>query len=328
MPNLAGEKLNRPIPLQDLPVIQFDDHIDDLPVHKKRRTLAPYLLLVPALLALILALAYPLGRQIIMSFQEFGLAQQIGTEPPKWVGLQNYKTLVTDRAIWAIIIRSIIFCFVNAAATMIIGVGISVLMTKLNKSVRLFLSTCLLFAWAMPVIAAMTVWQWLFDTEHGVINWVLTNMGLDFKQHAWLVEPLSFYFVATIIIVWMSVPFVVFSVYAALTQVSDEVLEASALDGATGWQRFAYIIFPTIAPVIAVVAVLQIIWDLRVFTQIYYLQGAGGLASKTDLLGTYLYRLGISQANYGVASAVALFMLLLTLIITAWYVRSLLKESA
>lgn len=133
---------------------------------------------------------------------------------------------------------------------------------------------------------------------------------------------------ATIIIVWMSVPFVVFSVYAALTQVSDEVLEASALDGATGWQRFAYIIFPTIAPVIAVVAVLQIIWDLRVFTQIYYLQGAGGLASKTDLLGTYLYRLGISQANYGVASAVALFMLLLTLIITAWYVRSLLKESA
>ena len=78
---------------------------------------------------------------------------------------------------------------------------------------------------------------------------------------------------------------------------------------------------------LAVVAVLQIIWDLRVFTQIYYLQGAGGLASKTDLLGTYLFRLGISQSDYGVASAVALFMLALTLVITSWYVKSLLKEA-
>lgn len=327
MPHLAGEKLPGTVLERTEYALVHPDRIDELPIRKKRRSLAPYLLLIPAIIALILALAYPLGRQIIMSFQEFGLAQQIGTADPKWVGLDNYKTLLTDRAIWAIIIRSLVFCFVNASATMLLGVSISVLMTKLNKPVRLTLSTSLLFAWAMPVIAAMTVWQWLFDTEYGVVNWLLTKVGLDFQQHSWLVDPLSFYFVATVIIVWMSVPFVVFSVYAALTQVSEEVLEASELDGASGIQRFLYIIFPTIAPVIAVVSVLQIIWDLRVFTQIYYLQGAGGLASKTDLLGTYLYRLGISQANYGVASAVALFMLVLTLVITSWYIRNLLKET-
>ena len=326
MPHLAGDKLVSSPP-QTL-TVQPDLHrIEDLPVRTITRSKAPYLLLIPAMAALVLALAYPLGRQVVMSFQEFGLAQQIGTAAPEWVGLDNDKTLLTDRTIWAIIMRSIVFCFVNAGATMLIGVAISVLMTKLNKTVRLVLSTSLLFAWAMPVIAAMTVWQWLFDTEHGVINWLLTKAGLDFYQHAWLVNPLSFYFVATVIIVWMSVPFVVFSVYAALTQVNDEVIEASELDGANGSQRFRYIIFPTIAPVIAVVAVLQIIWDLRVFTQIYYLQGAGGLASKTDLLGTYLFRLGISQSDYGVASAVALFMPALTLVITSWYVKSLLKEA-
>ncbi len=299
----------------------------DLPIRHRRKTPVPFILIAPVVLTLLLALGYPLVRQIIMSFQGFGLAQQLGTAAPEWVGLDNYKTLLTDKDIWAIIIRSLVFCFVNAAATMVIGISIAVLMTKLNKAVRLTLSTALLFAWAMPVIAAMTVWEWLFDSEYGVINWVLNKMGFDFLGHSWLVEPLSFFFVATVIIVWMSVPFVVFSVYSALTQVSEEVLEAASLDGANGWQRFLNIIMPTIAPVVAVVTVLQVIWDLRVFTQIFYLQGAGGLASKTDLLGTFIYRMGISQSNYGVASAVAIFVLILTLVITSGYVRSLFKES-
>lgn len=303
------------------------EDVTSRPVRKPKRSPAPYMLLLPVVVALVLALGYPLIRQFIMSFQGFGLAQQLGTAAPEWVGLDNYKTLLTDRSIWAIIVRSIIFCFVNAAATMIIGVALAVLMTKVSKFARLTLSTALLFAWAMPVIAAMTVWEWLFDTEYGLVNWLLSKLGFDFLGHSWLIEPLSFYFVATVIIVWMSVPFVVFSVYSALTQVSDEMLEAAALDGANGWQRFRRIVLPTISSVLAVVTVLQVIWDLRVFTQIYYLQGAGGLASKTDLLGTFIYRMGISQSEYGVASAVAIFVLVLTLIITSGYVRSLFKEA-
>lgn len=295
--------------------------------NKRKKNLAPFLLILPVVIALVLALGYPLVRQFIMSFQGFGLAQQLGTAAPEWVGLDNYKALVTDPAIWQIILRSLAFCFVNAGTTMVIGIAIAVLMTKVSKVARMILSTALLFAWAMPVIAAMTVWEWLFDSEYGLVNWLLTKLGFAFAGHSWLVEPLSFFFVATVIIVWMSVPFVAFSVYSALTQVSEEVLEAAALDGASGWKRFWHIVMPSISSVVAVVTVLQIIWDLRVFTQIYYLQGAGGLASKTDLLGTFIYRIGISQSNYGVASAVAIFVLLLTLVITSGYVRSLFKES-
>ncbi|MFD2840220.1 carbohydrate ABC transporter permease [Populibacterium corticicola] len=296
-------------------------------LNKPKRSIGPYLLILPVVLTLVAALAYPLGRQIIMSFQGFGLAQQLGTAPPEWVGLDNYKAIFTDSAIWAIIIRSLLFCFVNAGATMVIGIALAVLMTKVTNTARIILSTALLFAWSMPVIAAMTVWNWMFDSEYGLVNWALQKLGFDFAGHSWLVEPLSFYFVATVIIVWMSVPFVTFSIYSALTQVSDEMLEAAQLDGANGWQRFTQIIMPTIASVVAVVSVLQVIWDLRVFTQIYYLQGVGGLPSKTDLLGTFIYRMGISQAEFGIASAVALFVLVLTLLVTSGYVRSLFKES-
>ena len=196
----------------------------------------PYLLLVPATLALAVALGYPLVRQVVLSFQEFGLAQQFG-QPAEWIGLQNYRDLITDHYLWVVTLRSLVFCFVNAAATMAIGVGLALLMRHMAKPIRLMLQTGLLLAWAMPVVASLTVWQWLFDTQYGVINYLLTRIGLDYEGHSWLLEPLSFFFVATVIIVWMSVPFVAFTVYAALTQVPEEMIEAAEIDGAGPAQR-------------------------------------------------------------------------------------------
>jgi N,N'-diacetylchitobiose transport system permease protein len=180
----------------------------------------------------------------------------------------------------------------------------------------------------MPVVAAMTVWNWLFDWRRGVVNWLLSSVGLPFQNHNWLQNPLSFFAVALIIIVWMSVPFVAFSVYAGLTQVSGEVLEAAQMDGASPTQRFWGIIVPIIRPVLSIVLLLQVIWDLRVFTQIKLLQDKGSIASETNLLGTYIYQLGTGSSNFGMASAVSVFVLVLTIAISAFYVRSMLKEDA
>jgi N,N'-diacetylchitobiose transport system permease protein len=240
--------------------------------------------------------------------------------------VQNYRELLTDRYLWVVTLRSLAFCFVNAAATMAIGVGLALLMRHMAKPIRIMLQTGLLLAWAMPVVASLTVWEWLFDTQYGVINYLLTKNGLDYEGHAWLLQPLSFFFVATVIVVWMSVPFVAFTVYAALTQVSEDMEEAAEIDGAGPFQRLRHIVLPIIRPVLLVVGLLQIIWDLRVFTQIYILQEAGGTTRDTNLLGTYIYRLGIGGGKFGMAAAVAVFMLVLTVILTAPYVRSMLKQ--
>lgn len=285
----------------------------------------PYVLLLPAALALVVALGYPLGRQVLMSLQEYGLAQQFG-QPPTWVGLGNYRALVTDGALWAVVARSVVFCLANAALTLALGVAVALLMTRLSTPVRLAVQVSLLLAWAMPVLAALTVWLWLFDTQYGVINYVLTEAGGDFARHSWLIEPLSFFFVATVVVVWMSVPFVAFSTYAALTQVPEETVEAATLDGAGAWARLRYVVLPTIRPVLAVVALLQVVWDLRVFTQVYVLQEAGGVSSQTNLLGTYVYRLGIAEGQFGTSAAVAIFLLALTVALTFGYVRSMVRE--
>ena len=291
-----------------------------------RRKAGPYALLVPAILVLVVGMAYPLGRQLVLSFHEFGRAQQFG-QPAPWVGLDNYRDLVTDRTMWTVIARSLAFCLVNASITMVVGILFAVLMKRVATAPRLILQVSMLLAWAMPVIAAMTAWQWLFDTRYGLVNWSLRKLGFaSFDGHNWLIDPLSFFFVASVIIIWMSVPFVAFTAYAALTQVSEETLEASHLDGATATQRFRHIVYPTIKPVLTIVALLQIVWDLRVFAQINFLQNVGGTPSETHLLGTYIYSLGIGQNDYGSASALAMFVLVLTLVLTFRYVRSLLKE--
>ncbi|MCK0112573.1 sugar ABC transporter permease [Ornithinimicrobium sp. F0845] len=292
---------------------------------RRRGGLGGYWLLLPAIAVLLIGEGYPLVRQVIMSFQEFGRAQQFGA-PPEWIGLDNYRALFTDSQMWGVVVRSLVFCAVNVALTMVIGTTFALIMLRAPRVPRVVLQVSMLLCWAMPVIAAMTAWQWLFDSRYGLINWTLTNLGLgDFTRHNWLIEPLSFYLVATVIVVWMSVPFVAFTAYAALTQVPEDALEAGQIDGANAWQRWRFIIYPSIRPALTIVLMLQIVWDLRVFAQIHYLQGVGGVPSETHLLGTYIYTLGVGQSEYGMASAFALFVLVLTLVLTARYVHALLK---
>jgi len=291
----------------------------------RRRNRLPIGLVLPAAIVLGLALGYPLIRQVVLSLQEFGLAQQFG-QPPEWTGLGNYRELLGNGELWPVVLRTVAFCFVNAGLTFGIGLALALLMTRMSRVVRVLTQCGLLLAWAMPVVAAMTVWQFLFDTEYGVVNWALTRAGGDFQNHGWLQNPWSFYMVATIIVVWMSVPFVVFTTYAALTQVPEDVVEAARIDGAGAWQRFVHVVLPSIRPVLLVVALLQVIWDLRVFTQIYTLQKSGGVTADTNLLGTYIHTLGIKGGDFGMAAAAAMFMLALTVVLTAPYVVMMLRQ--
>ncbi len=294
--------------------------------NRKPRNRLPLVLIVPTLVLLLAALGYPIGWQIVTSFKKYGLMQQFGAPAP-FVGLDNYIALVTDPYMWTVVVRSIVFCLVTALVTVAIGGAMAVLMNALTTWVRIVLQVALLVAWAMPVVAAMTVWIWIVDWRRGLLNWALVKLGVDSAEgHNWLAEPLSFFVVASVIIVWMSVPFVALSIYAGLTQVSTEVLEAASLDGATGIQRLRHIIVPIIAPVLSIVMLLQLIWDLRVFTQIKLLQDAGGVTNETNLLGTYVYQLGTGKGDFGTASAVSILILFLTIALSGYYVRSLMKD--
>ena len=305
--------------------------LDEAPAKPRRRrpvTPLPYWLVGPAVATLLIGLGYPMIWQIINSMREFGLAQQFG-EPAPWVWFENYTSLLTDGFFWSVVVRSLLFMALTALATMTIGILMALLMKAAPTWARVVLQTALLLAWAMPIVAQMTVWNWLIDARNGVVNYLLDALpGVDMIGHNWLEQPLSFFFVAATIITWASVPFVAISAYAALTQVSEEILEAAQLDGANGRQMLVHIIMPIIRPVLVILLLLQFIWDLRVYAQIQLLQDLGPKGDAYDLLGTYIFSLGIGQGHFGAAAAAAMIVLAITLCVSWFYVREMLREDA
>ena len=301
------------------------------PPKRRRRSqqsggFTPYALLVPSLIVLAAITGWPLVQLVIMSFQRFGREQVFGA-PPEFVGFDNYLDVLTDDEFWQVLARSLVFAAVCVVVTMVLGVFVALLMNRIGAVLRTLVSIGLLLAWAMPPLSATIVWGWIFDNQYGVLNNVLTQwFGLDFEGHSWLIDPLSFFFVAGIVIVWGAVPFVAFTVYAGLTQVPDEVLEAAQLDGAGGWKRFFLVIVPYLSGILAIVTILQVIWDLRVFTQIYALQSIGGLAEQTNTLGVYIYRVSLGSGDFGVGGAISVIMVLLLVAVSVLYMRRSVRE--
>ncbi len=294
-----------------------------LPRHR-RAGLLPYALLVPALVALGAGLGYPLVRLVVMSTQEFGMRQQFGAPAP-YVGGDNFASIFGDSYFWDVLRRSLVFCAVSVALTLVLGTLVALLLARLGTVMRAALSVALLFAWATPALTATIVWQWIFDPRYGVVNWLLTRLGGDFEGHSWLSSPLSFYFVATLIVVWMGVPFVAFLLYAGMTQIPGEVMEAAAIDGAGPWQRFRDVTWPALKPIFVVLAALSTLWDLRVFTQVYVLQQAGGINRETNTLGVYAYRTSAGN-DFGRGAAVALVMVGITLLATLIHLRQMFRQ--
>lgn len=296
------------------------------PERKPRKSPLPWFLLAPTIAVLAVLTGYPLARLIIMSFQKYERAQLMGV-PAEWVGFQNYADILTDPDFWTVLIRSFLFMIVCVVATMGLGILIALLMMRVNKGLKLMVSIGLLLAWAMPQLATMIVFGWIFDTQYGVVNHVLTSItGNNWMGHSWLIDPLSFFFVAAIAIVWQAVPFIAFTMYAGLSQVPGEVLEAAQLDGASPVARFRLIMVPFVRSILTVLIILSIIWDLRVFTQIYVLQGVGGITDETNTIGTYIYQVGIAQGHFGPASAIAVILVIIMMAISYYYVRQTIKE--
>ncbi|MDE0547502.1 carbohydrate ABC transporter permease [Microbacterium sp. C7(2022)] len=293
---------------------------------RRREARGGWTLLAPSLIILGVMVGYPAVLMVIQSFTDYTVKNKVQGTLPGFVGFDNYIELFTESDFPAVLLRSLTLMVVLTVLIMTFGVLVAVLMTRLSRVWRIVVSVGLLLAWAMPQLVATTVWGWIFDTEYGIANWILNAITGDpeWIGHQWLLNPLSFFFVLTIIIVWQSVPFVAFTTYAGLGQVPAEVLEAASLDGAHPWKRFWFIVFPYLRSVLTVVLVLQVIWNLRIFTQVYALQERGGLASETNVLGTYLFRQGVGE--FGATSAIGVVMVILLLALSWSYVRTTLKE--
>ena len=291
---------------------------------RRRAGALPYGLVVPSVLLLLGLLGYPLYVLVRTSFQQLDLRQLIHRQTV-WTGLDNYKTILSDSEFWAITVRTLVFAAVCVALTIGLGTLVALLMRRVGRAMRLVISAGLLLAWATPPVSAATVFKWLFDEQYGVVDWLVTKLTpLDWSQHSWFDSQLPAFSVIVLCVVWQSIPFVALTLYAGLTTVPDAVLEAARIDGAGAWRSFWSVTGPMLKPLYLILISLSVIWDLKVFTQVYVIT-RGGPDRKTLLINLYTYTEGFGASRFGVASAAAVVMVLITLAATIWYVRSMVR---
>ncbi|MFK8848998.1 carbohydrate ABC transporter permease [Streptomyces sp. Ac-502] len=286
---------------------------------------APYLLLIPALAATAVFLGWPMVRNLIISFQNLNMKQLI-QHLTEWRGFDNYAEILGGEQFWRVTLRTVVFTAVNVTLIMVLGVLIGLLLAKLGKKMRLTLSVALVLTWAMPAIAATTVFQWLFDARYGVVNWVLDALGWHSMAHFdWVGSQLSTFFVITVLIVWQSLPFVALNLYAATTTIPKELYEAARMDGAGTWKVFTSVTFPFLKPFFLATTFLEVIWVFKAFPQIFAIN-EGGPDRLTETLPIYAFTEGVGNLHFGMGAAISLLTIVVLLAMTAYYLRLTLKQ--
>ena len=284
----------------------------------------PYLLLAPAAAAIAAVLAYPLYLLVALSFQRYNLPELIAHKG-SWIGLDNYSSILGDREFWRVLLRTVVFTVVCVSLTMILGTLIALLLARLGSFMRLLLTTGLVLVWSMPVVVAVNIWLWMVDFEFGVLNWALTELRIgDYVQHDWFENPLSGFAVIVALVVWGAIPFVAITVYAGLTQVPQELVEAAAIDGAGSVRIFRDIVFPILKPIFVILTSLSVIWDFQVFNQIWIIRG-GQAEPDYFLMSIYAFFEAFRLSEYGLGSAIAVVMVLIMFAATFVYIRQMIR---
>jgi ABC-type sugar transport system permease subunit len=301
----------------------------------RRHKLAPYLLIVPALAAIALVLIWPTLQVGLYSFQNFGEAQIVGTQPATWAGFGNFTTTLQDPEFWLSLRTTVVFAAVLVTLTMLTGTLVGLLLNRLGKKMAAFVSGAALVAWATPAVSASVIFVWFFSPDGGVVNWALTRLphwlggGAHWAQYNWATTGvLPAYTIATILVVWQSFPFIAVTVLAGLKSIPLELYESARVDGAGPWQSFRKITYPMLKPIFLVLILLSVIWDFNVFTQSYLITGELGNRDEYNL-ALYSYSQAFqTPPQVGLGSAIALILTVILLIITVGYVRANIKQGA
>ncbi len=289
------------------------------PLHAPAGT--PWLYLAPALVVLGGLLAYPIYQLGLISLFHYTQAQVSGGEATTFEGLGNYAELFRDDQFWQVLLATVVFAAACVISTLAVGCTLAVLLTRIRAVPRLALMLAALGAWATPAITGSTVWLFLFDADFGPVNRVL---GLG--DHSWTYGRFNAFFLVLLEVVWCSFPFVMVTVYAGIRSVPSEVLEAAALDGASQWRIWRSVLAPMLRPILVVVTIQSVIWDFKVFTQIYVMTNGGGIAGQNLVLNVYAYQKAFASSQYSLGAAIGVVMLLILLAVTLVYLRLLRRQ--
>ncbi|WP_137286339.1 carbohydrate ABC transporter permease [Halorussus salinisoli] len=278
------------------------------------------LFLGPALLALILIFVYPVGVLVWSSFhQTVGIITEFAPA-------SNYERMLTDAAFWNAVENTLVYSVGSFVVTMLSGLGIALALNHVaKKRVRDVYTTLILISWAVPLSIVGVTWRWLFNGQLGVVNKILIDLGILSETYSWLGNSLTAMIIVVLADSWSRIPFAAIILLAGLQSIPQEQYDAAKVDGATTFQTFRHVTLPYLRPSFFVAGLITWMFSFRAFA-IPNTTTGGGPAGATEVLAIYIYRFGIQLFDYGFASAVAVFLVVVTLVVAAFYVNVILEQ--
>ena len=283
------------------------------------------MLLTPAFLLLALIVVYPIGKLIFNSF--FDLRLSGGGAGLKFVAWENYAMVLDDKAFWNATKNTVLITLITVPGALVVGLGLALLANlpfRRQWPVRL----ALLLPWALPLSFVGLIFAWFFHTEYGVVNDVVRRLGLQAGPDAtmWLLRPNWAFAAICVAIIWKTSSFMGLILLAGLQMIPRSLYEAAEVDGASRLQQFWQITVPMLMPSIIVALIFRTITALQTF-DIPYTMTKGGPGDATETLAMLIHKTTIEYLDVGYGSTLAVFMFILSLCVTAVYLRRIGKNA-
>jgi len=284
-----------------------------------------WLLLAPAFALLALIVVYPIGKLLWNSF--FDLRLSGGSGGAKFIGWENYALVLEDKAFWNATKNTVLITLITVPGALVVGLGLALLANlpfRRQWPVRL----ALLLPWALPLSFAGLIFAWFFHTEYGVVNDVLRRFGLSDARDPtmWLLRPNWAFAAICLTIIWKTSSFMALILLAGLQMIPRSLYEAAEVDGASTLQQFWQITIPMLMPSIIVALIFRTITALQTF-DIPYTMTKGGPGETTETLAMLIHKTTIEYLDVGYGSTLAVFMFILSLGVTAVYLRRIGKNA-
>jgi multiple sugar transport system permease protein len=282
-----------------------------------RARLAPYGFVSPTAVLMIILIVVPVVMVIYYSVMD----NVIVNKHPALVRFDNYVEVLTSPQFRTAIRNTAFFTGVSVVAHLILGLTFAMLLNTdlLGRRVKAFFRVIYILPWLFTVAIIAVVWRLLLN-PNGIVNYLLSSTGLTDAEIEWLSDPDKALYAVTFINIWAGYPFFMMSLLAGLQGIPGVLYEAAMVDGAGGVRRFMHITIPQLKPIIIAMAVLDILWTTQQFALIWMTTGGGPL-DRTEMLSTYTYKWAFSRYEYSIASASAVVILLMSLVLAVFYVR-------
>ena len=288
-----------------------------------RRTLQkaePYLWILPSIVLMATFIIVPIFYVFRMAFSQVTKTGKI----KGFNGIDNFLSVIDNPAFSVVLRNTIVWTVVVVVVSTVLGFILALILNNQFKG-RKIARAIVVFPWATTLVIQASVWKFIIDTDYGALNTLLKTLGIISTNINWTPTPTAFFIWEMACGIFVTIPFVCFTVLSGLQSIDGSLYEAATVDGANYWQKLFNITIPLVKPSLTVSTVLNIIYVFNSFPIVWTIT-KGDPANMTDTLVTYLYKLAFYNGRQGEAAAVSVIGFMILLVCASIYMVSTMKK--